>query len=94
MFILTALSLFACGTGPAPDSAAAVLDPDALRADVEVLASDDFLGRGTGEDGADKAAAWLTEAFSDAGLTPLPGRQYTVPYTLYERSWDLSLIHI
>ena len=90
MFILTALSLFACGTDPAPESAAdaAVLGPDALRADVEVLASDDFRGRGTGEDGADKAAAWLTEAFSDAGLKPLPERQFTVPYTLYERSWD------
>jgi hypothetical protein len=61
----------------------------ALQADVELLASDAYLGRGTGEAGAGLAAAYIESAFAQVGLQPLPGHDsLQVPYTLYRENWD------
>lgn len=56
----------------APASISSTLSSNALRADVEFLASDELQGRHTGEPGAQKAAAFLIEHLQRAGLKPLP----------------------
>src|SRR6185295_18274487 len=38
---------------------------------VNALAADDMQGRGTGQPGGDKAAAWIADRFAKLGLKPL-----------------------
>lgn len=100
-----ALVLAGCSTAaPAPDPAtpAVAADPPApgpagaasisaadLRAHVEILAADDYAGRGTLEPGADKARDYLAARFASYGLAPMPGRDsLVVPYTLHEHGYD------
>ncbi len=57
----------------APDPAAAPASPISaahIKADVEKLSSDEFLGRGPGEEGEKKTIAYLAQAFEKAGLEP------------------------
>jgi hypothetical protein len=42
-----------------------------IKADVATLASDDFAGRGPGEDGEAKTIAFLKTAMAKAGLNPV-----------------------
>jgi Zn-dependent M28 family amino/carboxypeptidase len=51
--------------------AAANLDPERMRADVEFLASDLLEGRGTGARGGDIAAEYIATQFALAGLKPI-----------------------
>jgi len=44
-----------------------------IRQHIDVLASDDYAGRGTLEDGEAKAAEYLAKEFARFGLVPLPG---------------------
>ena len=71
----------ACET-PASDGGADVpaLSADAIRADTRTLASDEFLGRGPGHAGGDRAAEFISEQFRAAGLEPVDGSYFqTVP---------------
>jgi hypothetical protein len=53
---------------------AATITPEALKADLTVLASDAYEGRETGAKGQKMAADYLAKAFAAAGLTgPVPG---------------------
>jgi len=53
---------------------AASITPEALRQDLQVLASDEYEGRKTGEKGQKMAADYLAKAFAAAGLTgPVTG---------------------
>lgn len=64
--ILLAL-LLASTAAPAP---AAPIAAGRIQADVKVLSSDAFLGRGPGEAGEDRTIAFLAQAFAKAGLEP------------------------
>src|SRR5215213_3222276 len=44
---------------------------DTIKATVNALAADEMQGRGTGQPGGDKAAAYLAERFAKLGLKPL-----------------------
>ena len=44
---------------------------ESIKATVNALAADDMQGRGTGQPGGDKAAAYLADRFSKLGLKPL-----------------------
>ncbi|MDQ6860118.1 MAG: M28 family peptidase [Verrucomicrobiota bacterium] len=46
------------------------ISADRIKEDVKNLSSDEFLGRGPGEPGEEKAMAYLAEAFGKAGLEP------------------------
>jgi Zn-dependent M28 family amino/carboxypeptidase len=53
---------------------AARITPDGLKADLSVLASDEYEGRETGQKGQKMAADYLAKAFASYGLTgPVPG---------------------
>ena len=48
----------------------ASITPQQLLADITVLASDEFEGRGPGSRGEERTTAWLAEQFKAAGLSP------------------------
>ncbi len=62
--LLIAAAAHVASAGPAPISAARI------KADVRVLSSDAFQGRGPGEEGEAKTIAYLADAFARAGLEP------------------------
>lgn len=75
LLIASALALAACApeTPPAPPPAPAELpaaSPDAIRADMEFLASDDLEGREAGTPGFDIAADYVAAEFAEIGLKP------------------------
>jgi hypothetical protein len=58
---------------------------------VEILASDDLMGRETGEEGIRKAEEYIAAEFSRYGLEPVPDQDdLFVEYTLYRRTFDLE----
>lgn len=62
---------------------------DTLRPDLEKLASDDFLGRGTGEPGGALAEAYVADAFVAAGLVPLRAdAELRLPFELHRKRWS------
>ncbi len=88
---LVFLWLVAAGlAGPAPELLpaaveSAIHDVSAaeLRRHVEVLASDEFAGRGVGHEGNHKAEAYIAAAFRDSDVVPaIPG--YLQPVEIYE----------
>lgn len=62
---------------------------DALREHVEILASDEFMGRETGEEGIRKAEEYIAAEFAEYGLEPVPDEDdFFIEYTLYRQSFD------
>lgn len=56
---------------------------------VELLSSDEFLGRGTFEPGLDKAAEYIVSEFQRYGLQTVDGSDsFIVPYNLYQYTWE------
>ena len=60
--------LASCTGGPgSPEQA---IHPEAIRADLRILAADEMEGRGTGSPGGEKAAAYIADRFREIGLEP------------------------
>jgi hypothetical protein len=57
---------------------------DGLKSDLTIIASDEFEGRETGEEGIKKATNYITERYKEIGLTPV-GDNGT-----FEQNYDLS----
>lgn len=57
---------------------------DGLKSDLTIIASDEFEGRETGEEGIKKATNYITERYREIGLTPV-GDNGT-----FEQNYDLS----
>ncbi len=73
-------------TASDPDSAIGV---DELRAHVTYLASDELLGRGTGQIGCQLAEAYIAGHFRGCGLEPLPGHDdLFLDYPLFRTGFD------
>lgn len=71
-----ALAAPALAQSPAP-----VLDPAAIKRDVEQLSSDAFFGRGPGEAGETATLDYLVSQFRAAGLQPGGGKMERVSRT-------------
>ena len=70
--MLTTLLLLAAQGAPAQNwTEHPALSPDALSADLHFLASDELLGRRTGEMGARVAGEWIRARYLRAGLQPM-----------------------
>jgi aminopeptidase YwaD len=62
-------------------------DPNKSREQITFLASDELLGRMTGEPGLDSAAAYIARHFEAFGLKPNPQTgTYYQPFTIYQSS--------
>jgi len=73
---LVALAIAACGGDAQRDAALDSFSSDELAADVQVLASDEFEGRGPSSPGEDKTVAFLEEEFQKLGVEPGNGDSY------------------
>lgn len=83
--ILTLLSLL--WIAPPAHLPEASFDPAKSRAQITFLASDELLGRMTGEPGLDTAAAYIARHFKAFGLKPNPQTgTYYQPFTIYSTS--------
>lgn len=61
---------------PAPAGPQVDLSGDAIREHMRVLSSDEYMGRGPGHAGGDRAAAHIAEAFESFGLQPVGGSYF------------------
>jgi hypothetical protein len=78
--LATAVALSACAGATTRSSTPAHADSARLRADIEYLASDPLVGRGTGTAGNDSAAAFAARRYGSLGLRALsPG--YLQPFS-------------
>ena len=73
---LVALAMTACGGDAQLDAALDTMNADDLAADVQVLASDEFEGRGPSSPGEDKTVNFLEAEFRKLGLQPGNGDSY------------------
>jgi hypothetical protein len=79
LWLICALAPLACRTQAvhdrrAPQAAPATRQVADARSTLEFLASDELEGRGVGTAGLDRAADYIADQFSRAGLRPLPAR--------------------
>ncbi|MEJ2237654.1 MAG: M28 family metallopeptidase [Gemmatimonadales bacterium] len=70
------LALGACGGDRYLDAAAATITVDDLTSDIQVLASDEFEGRGPSSPGEEKTINYLQTEFEKLGLEPGNGDSY------------------
>lgn len=67
---------------------APTISEESLHRHVRVLASEDFMGRGAGTEGAALAAAYLVQRWSASGIAPKGTDEYMQPFT--ERNKKLA----
>ena len=70
---------------PVQQQYAAEITPETAKAHLTILASDEFAGRGTGEPGGQKAAAYIAGEFTKLGLTAPVNGSYYQPVKLTRR---------
>ena len=68
--VLTMLGVVACRTPAGGAGAGDTINADSLLQKIQVLASDEFEGRGPGTAGEEKTVAYLTQQFQGMGLAP------------------------
>jgi len=70
LWIAVAVIVLATGGLWASKARTPKVDADRIRAHVKYLASDELEGRGTGQKGGERAAAYVAQEFSSYGLLP------------------------
>lgn len=87
MIALACLGFIATGQDVSVKYANTITTDD-MRAKLSVLASDEFGGRETGEEGQKKAAEYLAKFYADLGLIgPVDGSYYQ-KFNLYQTDWS------
>jgi len=94
--ILTAVLLVGCGGGDQPEQtsesavtkAMASIVVEDLRADIEILASDEYEGRSPSSPGEEKTIAFLRDEFTRVGLEPGNGDSFYQEVPLVEITAD------
>lgn len=82
---------FACSPSPSQPSPIEGITAKDLRQHVAVLASDEYMGRGTLEPGLDKAADYIAKEFTRIGLQPvLSNTTFKAPFTMYKGGYGES----
>ncbi|SEL75546.1 M28 family peptidase [Parapedobacter koreensis] len=69
---------------------AAEINPEAAKAHLSILASAAFEGRGTGEAGGERAAAYIASEFEKLGLTAPVNGSYFQPVKLVRTSFEVK----
>jgi hypothetical protein len=81
--------LFLCCNSSQPPIGFEGISAERLKNRVSLLASDEYMGRGTGTQGLEKAASFIEKEFLNHGLVPLEGQtSLQIPYTLYQSGWN------
>lgn len=82
-FLLGLSFLLVCLPGPARTQTVIPVGKKELKQYVQQLASPEFEGRGTGEEGGRKAALYLREKFQEIGLQPLKNGDFLNEFSVY-----------
>ncbi len=83
IFFIPLLTLLACNSGNKVNDASDSITKERLMSHVEVLASDDFLGRATGTEGEEKAMNYLVNELKELGATSgVEDGSYVQPFPL------------
>ena len=83
IFFIPFLTLLACNSGNKVNDASDSITKESLMSHVEVLASDDFLGRATGTEGEEKAMNYLVNELKELGATSgVEDGSYVQPFPL------------
>lgn len=77
-----------CQTGNPTEKARQAITPDLLAEHIQVLASDEFLGRAPASPGEEKTVGYLVDQFQMLGLRPGNGESYTQEVPLAEITAD------
>ena len=87
------LFLVACFT-PTPVGIDSITSVD-IQDHVAILSSDEYLGRGTGEEGSEKAATYIERSFRSSELLPYDSENsLRVPFDLFQQDWTASTLSI
>ena len=76
IFLLLALTLFSCTEQTDTDNALSVISTDGLASYVEVLGSDEFMGRAPFSEGEELTVNYLEEQLKHIGFDPAFGDSY------------------
>ncbi len=92
LFLIPAFSGCVLGQDrdPIQEKYAAVINPESAKGHLSILASAEFEGRGTGEPGGEKAAAYIAEEFKKLGLTGPVDGSYFQPVKLVRTRFDVK----
>jgi hypothetical protein len=76
-----------------PSPYAAMIEPDVLKENLSIIASDALEGRHTGSRGQKMAAAFIANHFETLGLTPINKGSYYQPFNLHSyKQGEISII--
>src|SRR5690606_8225469 len=75
---------------PIQQQYAAEIHPDSAKRHLSILASPEFEGRGTGEAGGERAAAYIAEEFKRLGLTGPVGGSYFQPINFVRTRFEVK----
>ncbi|MGD8319571.1 MAG: M28 family peptidase [Gemmatimonadota bacterium] len=94
-FLSVGILVAACAQDQAAPSAPEVsLSGDQIREHMRVLSSDEYMGRGSGQEGGDMAAEYIADRFEEYGLEPVNGSYFQpvpmIGYTTDPASVSLS----
>jgi len=91
LYLIPAFSGCALGQDrdPIQEKYAAEIDPESAKGHLSILASEAFEGRGTGEPGGEKAAAYIAEEFKKLGLAAPVEDSYFQPVKLVRTRFDV-----
>ncbi len=93
-FLLPALFSCSVAQNPTQQKYAELLTPEAAKAHLTILASKEYAGRGTGQEGGQKAAEYMANTFKELGLKPAVNGSYFQPVALQKTAYAVENLQI
>ncbi|WP_257666259.1 M28 family peptidase [Parapedobacter tibetensis] len=90
LFFIPAFCGCIMGQDPIQQKYASEISPETAKAHLSILASAEFEGRGTGEPGGEKAAAYIMEEFKKLGLAAPVNGSHFQPVKLLRTRFDVK----
>src|SRR5690606_8783953 len=78
---------YSCSLAQAPSKYANLITEESAKAHLTILASKEFEGRGTGQEGGKKTVEYIAKTFKDLGLKPAVNGSYFQPVELERSSY-------
>lgn len=81
---------YSCSLAQAPSKYANLITEESSKAHLTILASKEFEGRGTGQEGGKKTVKYITEQFQSYGLKPIVNGSYHQPLSLVRVAYNVE----
>src|SRR5690606_41745737 len=86
-FLLPAMFSCSMAQNPTQSKYAELLTVESAKAHLTTLTSKEYAGRGTGQEGGQKAAEYIANTFKELGLKPAVNGSYFQPVALEKSSY-------